>query len=71
MKISRDVWEILHSPWGWWTTIVVGQGLFKMIKLRQSNDADDGDDFKTITAMKQKLSLHLSKERKKVLSPSS
>ena len=41
--------------------------------LSQSHDADDSEDFEIVrsTAKKQKLSLHLSKERKKVLSPSS
>ena len=41
--------------------------------LSQSHDVDDSEDFEIVrsTAKKQKLSLHLSKERKKVLSPSS
>ena len=39
--------------------------------LSQSDEADDSQDFEAITAKKQKLSLHLSKEGKKVLSPSS
>ena len=37
--------------------------------LSQSDNADDSEDFETVTAKKQKLSLHLSNERKKVLSP--
>ena len=41
--------------------------------LSQTHDVDDSEDFEIVrsTVKKQKLSLHLSKERKKVLSPSS
>ena len=38
--------------------------------LSQSDDADDRQYLETVTATKLKLSLHLSKERKEVLSPS-